>query len=472
METSKSTVKLSNAVIPKTFSYTGGTRENSVKVKITAMSKRRIYSPLEAERLRAEKFGNEQNPQYQTRKAKRSVSMKSVPVPPTAPKNKLARDIAGIISEVRDYISHLDFVTLACVFLLSVIGIFAVHSATLTKNSSRFDFMQISMTVVGFGMVLILSFIDYEGITKKTKYILIFNAAILAITCLFGKGANPEDTTNKNWIRIGSFGIQCAEIGKPLFIITLASHLASVKNKINNIKTVIGLALHAGLIIGLVLATKDLGQATVYIVIFLSMCFASGLSFWYFAAGICTFLGLSPFIWNRLSNYQQKRILVGFNPELDPQHMGYQVIQSKTAIAAGGITGLGYKNGLISQSNRLPAKWTDMIFAVISEEFGFIGSAVVLILFFILVSRMFINSYRISDRTSGSLILAGVGAMLLYQTIENVGMCLGVLPVIGITLPFLSYGGSSVIGMYMAIGMAISVYSKNDRLYFKRKTLI
>ena len=223
--------------------------------------------------------------------------------------------------------------------------------------------------------------------------------------------------------------------------------------------------LHAGLVIGLVLMEKDTGQATVYFVITAVMLFAARLSLWYFAAAGVAGLSLAPILWKHLDLYQQERILVGFNPELDPLYRGYQAIQSNTAIAAGGLTGLGYRKGLVTQTTLLPAKQTDMIFAVIGEEAGFVGAMGTILLLFGLAARLFRNALC-ADKTAGALICAGVGGMILYQSIENIGMCLGLLPVIGITLPFVSYGGSSVLGMYLAMGVALSVYAKNNRLYF------
>ena len=186
---------------------------------------------------------------------------------------------------------------------------------------------------------------------------------------------------------------------------------------------------------------------------------------WYFIGAGVAAVAAAPIVWSMLAEYQKKRIMVGFNPELDPLDKGYQVIWSKTAIGAGGVTGLGYREGLITQTEILPAKWTDMIFAVISEEAGFIGASLVLVLLAVLVMRTFMNSLS-CDRMSGALILAGVGGMFMYQIIENIGMCLGMLPVVGITLPFLSYGGSSVLAMYLAVGLVLSVYAKNHRYYF------
>lgn len=451
--------------IKYTYKEGSGKRPTATKGP-TAKPARRLYSPIEAEDLKRRAGITAPTPRNaKTRRARRSLMLKPAPLPPTAAKNPLRRKLVGVFTQLREHLSHLDYPTVLLAAALSVIGILAVHSATLTKGTARFDVMQIGMSVVGFALMLGLSFVDYDSLTKNYRWILILNGAMLLFTAIFGTGADGGGDTNHNWIRVGPVGIQPAEIGKILYIISFAAHLDNVKHRINNIKTLFGLMLHAGLIIGLIFLEKDTGQATVYIAVTAAMLFAAGLSLWYFVGAGAAGLALAPIVWQHLETYQRERILVGFNPELDPLYRGYQAIQSKTAIAAGGLTGLGYRNGLITQTNLLPAKQTDMIFAVIGEEAGFIGAMGTVLLLFGLSARLFRNAMY-ADKTAGTLICVGVAAMLLYQTIENVGMCLGLLPVIGITLPFISYGGSSVLGMYLAAGVALSVCSKKNRLYF------
>ncbi len=442
-------------------------RETDTRHYYAADGSRRLYLPVEADRLKRQ-AGFLTADGRKLRRAKRSLDLKPAPPPIEAPKTPLRRRLRGLFNEAKELLSRLDYVTILAVAALSIIGILAVHSATLTKSTDRFDIMQIGMTVVGFCLLVGLSYLDYDGLIKNYRLILIVNCAMLLFTAIFGTGADGGGDTNHNWIRIGSIGIQPAELGKILYIITFASHIEAVKHRLNHIKTVFGLLLHAGLILGLVLLEKDVGQVTVYAMITVCMLFGARLSLWYFAALFGMALAGAPIVWNLLQDYQRERILVGFQPELDPLYRGYQVIKSKTAIAAGGVFGQGYRQGLITQTELLPAKQTDMIFAVIGEEAGFIGAIAVILLFCILIARLLRNAY-FADKFSGRMICVGVAGMLLYQVIENIGMCLGLLPVIGITLPFVSYGGSSVLGTYLAVGVAVSVYAKQDRLYFDGK---
>jgi rod shape determining protein RodA len=436
-----------------------GVRPSQLKQK-KHKETRKIYTPIEADRLKIQSGITPKRPKWLDNENELKITQKK--------KSAFAETIGVLFSEFKEHLLHIDYVTVLIVAALSIVGILAVHSATLTKGTNRFDIMQTGMTVVGFIIMFALSYIDYDGLTKNYRIILILNVLMLTFTAFFGTGADGGGDTNHNWIRIGSIGIQPAEIGKILYIITFAAHLDTVKHRINHIKTLFGLLLHSGLIIGLVLLEKDLGQATVYMAITVVMLFAARLSIWYFAGAGLLGLAGAPIIFANLKEYQKKRLLVGFNPELDPLDKGYQAIQSKTAIASGGVTGLGYRHGFLTQDPRLlPAKHTDLIFAVIGEEAGLIGSVFVILLLFGLVARIFMNALS-SDKMSGALICAGVAGMLMYQTIENIGMCLGMLPVVGITLPFLSYGGSSVIGLYLAVGMVISVYAKNHRFYFSK----
>jgi rod shape determining protein RodA len=218
---------------------------------------------------------------------------------------------------------------------------------------------------------------------------------------------------------------------------------------------VLSLCAHFGIIAGCVLLQGDLGSALVFVFVFLCMMFAAGLQLRYFLLGALATVVASPFLWESLSHYQRQRILVGFSPESDPQGFGYQVLRAKEAIANGGLWGMGYMEGALSQAARdstLPKRHTDMIFAVLSEELGFVGVLIYLALFTLLIIRMLFLAKRFSG-TMGSYLAVGAAAVFLFQGLENMGMCMGILPVIGLTLPFMSYGGSSVVSLFLLIGV-------------------
>jgi rod shape determining protein RodA len=273
---------------------------------------------------------------------------------------------------------------------------------------------------------------------------------------------------NKSWINIPGIGIdvQPSEFVKIIFICTFAKHIDLHKNDINKITNVLKLALHALIIVGCVLLSGDLGSALVFIAIVVVMLFCSGLSLWYFAAVAAIIVIVSPLIWSFLKDYQQTRIIVGFNPDMDPENWGYQQIMSRNAIVAGGFRGAGLFGG--SSFVHIPSAQSDFIFAVLCEKLGFIGAFIYLALNATLTVRL-IWLARGARKDYGALICAGVAALFMAQTLENIGMCLAVLPVVGITLPFMSYGGSSVLSLFICLGLIMSISTHNKKYYFERE---
>jgi rod shape determining protein RodA len=266
---------------------------------------------------------------------------------------------------------------------------------------------------------------------------------------------------------LGIIKIQPSEFAKLFFIFTFAVHLSQVRDKMQRFTTVLTLGIHAAIIFGLVLLQKDLGSLTIFMFIFIAMCFAAGLSTWYFVLGGAICICVSPFAWARLNPYQQERIMMLFDPSIDPNGSGirYHQLKSMTAVGNGGITGTGFAQGQITQSSMLPAKHTDMIFSCICEEFGLIGALIVLAITIYLVIRIIKCALRCTNQI-GTFICVGVASMFIIQIIENVGMCLGIMPVIGITFPFLSYGGSSALSSFIAIGMVLTVSVHKEKTFF------
>ena len=209
-------------------------------------------------------------------------------------------------------------------------------------------------------------------------------------------------------------------------------------------------------IIGLILLSGDLGVALVYGVLMLILLFCAGLHLWYFGGGILLFCVAFPFLWDYLAAYQQDRILVGFNPELDPMYRGWQPLLSRQCIENGGLLGVGLFSG--GDYEQLAASHTDFILATIAEKFGFLGVLVVIGLLVVMVVRILWIG-RQASHDYGMYLCVGVAAVMIAQILENVGMCLGVLPVVGLTLPFLSCGGSSLLATFILVGIVHSVAS-------------
>lgn len=326
--------------------------------------------------------------------------------------------------------------------------------------------VQGAAALLGIGAMLFISQIDYQDICDKlTMPIYVFSLLLLVATLVFG---SEGEYGSKSWINIPGIpvNIQPSEFVKLFLTITFAKHLSREKKSINHPLTLLKLGLHAGPIILLVLMQGDLGTALVYMVMIVVMLFAAGLSLWYFLGiGIAVVIAM-PHLWPHLDEYQQMRILCGFNPELDPEFYGFQALTAKNAIAAGGMFGHGLFGG--SKYKKVPMANSDSIFAIIAEKFGFIGCMVVFVTFIILIIRI-IWIAKSARKTYSGYICIGISAVLIAQFIENIGMNLATLPVVGITLPFLSYGGSSVLSLYLMMGIIQSIYTHKQKYFFERE---
>lgn len=340
------------------------------------------------------------------------------------------------------------------VIISALYGIIAIFSATRSFGTNSNVIIQSASLLLGIAALLVVTWFDYEQLDIFLKPIAFVCIFLLLLVLIIGKSG---DWGAQSWIRIGPVGIQPAEIAKIGFIITFSYHLDKVSNDLNKPLNLLFLLIHLAVPVSLILLQPDAGSAMVFIFIFIVMIFCAGLSFKYiipaFAAGVISLPLIYKFL---LSEYQQHRILVFFNPNADSLGSGYNVIQSKIAVGSGGFFGKGYLNGTQNQLGFLPTKHTDFIFSVISEELGFIGAAVVILLLFAIIFRC-LKTSKDTSVPFGKFICLGVSAMLIFHTIENIGMCIGLMPVTGIPLPFFSYGGSSLITNCIAIGLVMSV---------------
>lgn len=353
-----------------------------------------------------------------------------------------------------------DFLLFFAAILLAVFGVIMVYSATRTTGSNMNTIVQSAALVLGVILLLIVCFFDYEQYKNIIKTVFLASLILLCVVLIFGVAG---DWGARSWIRIGAIGLQPAEIAKLCFIITFSYHLEQVQENINSPLVILGLILHFALPVFLILLQPDMGSAMVFTFMFICMLFVAKISYKYVAAAFALSLAALPLLYKYvLSEYQQKRIQVFVNPEMDPLGRGYNVIQSKIAVGSGQLWGKGYLEGTQNQLGYLPTKSTDFIFSVISEELGFVGAIVVVLVLFWIIYRCFKTAQRAGD-AFGRYLCVGVGAMFLFHVFENVGMCIGLMPVTGIPLPFISYGGTSLITNFIAIGLVMSVKYHNKR---------
>ena len=375
-------------------------------------------------------------------------------------------------------LKQLDFVLLGAVIALTVFGIVCVSTATAYHGTNRNVMVQLFAAVLGIAAMLVISLIDYDLLLQKLWLPLFFiGLALLTLPLIdsLPELLHGNFGSNKNWITLPIIKVdfQPTEFVKLSFIMSFGFLLGKLKEDTNKLKSVLFIALFVGSTIGFILLEKDLGAAVVFLIISVVMWFTAKMSLWYLAGGTAAAAAAAPFLWGFLDDYQKKRILVGFDPKLDPTNYGYQVLQTMRAMQNGGFLGMGYGSGTLTHAaakSVFPARETDMILGVMGEEFGFIG----IIIYIVLITVVIVRILRIGSTSRheyGTYICAGIATIFIFQTIENIGMCLGTLPVIGLTLPFISYGGSSMLSLYLCIGVVMSVRTHRQKYYFERDSI-
>ena len=360
--------------------------------------------------------------------------------------------------DIRSYFKKFDKATVFFAMALSVCGLVAIMSSVVADSSkARCLPVQIGGIALGIVAMLIISKIDYELICDLWIFIIIFSSAALLFTAIFADNQGG----NYNWITIAGINIQTSEFTKIAFVITISTHIMRLGDRLNKPLSILILGAHFMMYFIPVVLQHDLGSSLIYIGIFVTLLFIAGVNLRYFAAGITLIAAAAPIIWEYLRTDQKKRIIYGFQPELDPLGYGYQPLVAKMALGSGQMSGLGYGQGIQTQNSLLPANHTDFVYAIIGEEFGFVGCMIVLVLMVLLVISIFANLKRINS-VNGRLICVGIASIVIYQTLINLGMVLGLSPVIGVTLPFVSYGGSSILSLFIALGVLQSVRIKES----------
>jgi rod shape determining protein RodA len=342
----------------------------------------------------------------------------------------------------------------------SIYGIILIYSAERHLDDNSDIYVQVVSLFIGIGLYVFFSMLDIDTIADKSK--LLYVLSILFISTLFIWGVEG-DSGNKAWLRFAGIGIQPAEIVKIPFMIILARMISVFKEKktLNAPLSILQIiAMFAGLFGFIILSSKDLGSMLVYFFILLVVLYVGGINIRWLLLGFLLLAGavFLAFQTSLLSDLQKDRIMAPYDPNIDPKHLGvkYQVYQSKYAIAAGNFLGLGLFKGPMTQSGAVPKQYTDFIFSAAGEELGFVGCFAIVLLLMTIIIRCIVVGIRSND-TIGLLVCTGVSAMLIAQMLENIGMCLGLTPVVGLTLPFFSYGGSSLITMFAAAGIVSGI---------------
>jgi len=354
-----------------------------------------------------------------------------------------------------------DIFLLILCCLASLYGLVLIASATNSYGTHSYVIIQLGSLIFGIVIYIIISMADIELFTSRANWITLLSILFILSLLIFGEAG---DTGNRSWIRFPfiGIGVQPAEVVKVFFIIVLARQITDYQqNNLNSVKHVALLVLHLAVMVGLILFTSsDLGVALIYVFIFVVMLYTGGIKLRWVLIAVALVLLLGPLIWNYLLRDDQKdRIMIVFDPSLDPDNtgVGWQASRSRIALGAGQIFGAGlFKGAQVQYSDLLPAKHTDFIFAVAGEELGLVGCLGIIVLLTAVIFRCIYVGYK-SRNALYTLVCFGIAGMLIFQTYENIGMCLGVTPIVGITLPFFSYGGTSIVTLFFAMGLISSV---------------
>lgn len=363
------------------------------------------------------------------------------------------------IKKVTHYITNTDLYLVILALLCSAYGMVLIYSATLNPataldGSTRNLFIQGAAILMGLIAFVIMSLIDLETMSGWWKIFVLIN---IGLQMLLFTPLGVEVNGQRAWLDLGPTNLQPGELGKLIFIFTLAAHISEIKEHINEWRGLLVIALHTLIMMGaVVIASGDTGMAIQYFMIALIMLFTAGLSLKWLGVGCGLAVVSIPILWNFiLDDYQKTRILVLFDPSIDPE-TSRQATYGKIAIGSGQMDGQGLTHGTMTQMQLVPENHTDYIFSVAGEELGFIGCMLIIGLLVLLIARIFYVSYRAST-TFSSLLAVGVGGMFMFQVFMNIFMNIGLLPVMGLTLPFFSYGGTSVLTMYAALGIVAGV---------------
>ena len=376
------------------------------------------------------------------------------------------------IEELKDFPKKGDWVLLILCLVTSGYGGIMVASATNAAkfgSNTKYILIQLVATVLGVMVYALVSSIDVDFMSEHRGVLVAFNVIMLLLLIPFG---DDHSTGNRSWLTIPlvPVSIQPAEICKIAFIIILASVMTSHQNDISSFGSVLHILFHLGLVVGLNLALSgDAGVSLIFVFIFIGMAFAGGISLWWFLAGLAGVAVGIPILWPHLGEYQRERILVLINPEYDKMGIGarYHSKINLQSLTGGGLTGQGLFNGTRTQGGNLFAQHTDYIFSSMGEELGFIGCLGVILLEFAIIARCIQVGSRCPDYMR-RLICYGAASAMMFQVLINVGMCIGVMPVIGLTLPLISYGGSSVVTIYATMGLVSGSYARPQSLSHER----
>lgn len=370
-----------------------------------------------------------------------------------------------LISRIADFFRESDKLMISICFFASLYGCLAVYSSTRYLENLRPTIVQTFCAFAGVVAAAVISLFDYNTFIKRWYVAAV--AGVVPVILTFFIGIAPENTDDKAWLDLGFTTFQPSEFLKICFIITFSAHLSAVKPNVNKLKYLIPVCLHGAVPVLLILYQGDAGTAVVFAVMVLVMLCAAGVSWKYFLPAFVSAVAASPLVYFFVMNDDQRsRIFSLFDGVMDIQGVDYQQYRGLVALANGGFSGQGLFRGSLTGVGGVPEGQNDFIFVSIGEELGFLGCMAVVILLTAICLRS-IHIARICSNDSGKFICVGFFGMVFAQAFINIGMCVSVLPVIGVTLPFFSAGGTSLLCLFLGVGLVLSVYMhRNSRTIY------
>ncbi len=352
----------------------------------------------------------------------------------------------------RRLLINVDWVLVGATLVLSLVGVAMVYSATQSGRNPDLYLKQLVLVGVGLVALGVTATLDYRRLADRAMLLYVLSVLALLYVLRFG----PVIAGTRRWILIGGFQLQPSELVKLTAALFVAKVFAELRQETLGLRDVAMPGAAVGLLALLIARGPDLGTAACLVPLFLAVAFLAGLRM-RAVVGLAAVMVLAALLaWPLLKDYQKTRIYTFLDPSLDPRGAGYQKIQSQIAVGSGGLLGKGFGEGSQSQLGYLPARHTDFIFSVLAEETGFVGVVVVLALYLLVLWRM-LETARLARDRLGALLVAGITGCFAFQVVYNVAMVAGLVPVKGLPLPLMSYGGSSVLSSLMGLGLVLGV---------------
>ena len=365
--------------------------------------------------------------------------------------------------KITDFYRRGDLILLFLCVVTSVFGIVVIASATRYSGSSHYLVVQTAALLLGIILYVAVSLLDVEILAEHRELLMAFNALFISTLLVWGVEVNG----NRAWLDLPLMpvNIQPAEICKITFIVALAKTMNDHRSKISSVKSVASIVIQTLVMMGLIVViSRDAGSAIVFLFIFLVVAYVGGVRSWWFLAALIVTVAIFPYLWEHfIQPHQKERIMMFFDETIDPDGKGvrWDTNRSVAMLSGGGISGQGLFHGTMVQNHAIAAQHTDFIFSAIGEELGILGCLFTLLLLIFIVVRCVYVGMK-TPNYMNRLICVGMASMLVFQIVSNVGMCIGVSPVIGLTLPFVSYGGSSIVTLFLAMGLVSGIHMRPD----------